>query len=96
MTGSGITVDALVLDPADDVAVLIRGAAAGETLSLGGAVGGGTVELIEPVASGHKVALRDLPAGASVNKHGAVIGRLVAAVRRGAHVHVHNLASLRG
>jgi hypothetical protein len=93
---SAAPVDALVLDPADDVAVLIRAGAPGETLVLGGAVVEGRVALVEAIAKGHKVALRDLPAGATVNKHGAVIGRLVAPVGRGAHVHVHNLVSLRG
>ena len=41
---------------------------------------------------GHKVALRDLPAGTLVHKYGQVIGQTTVDVRAGAHVHVHNLA----
>ena len=40
---------------------------------------------------GHKVALRDLPAGTLVHKYGQVIGRTTVDVRAGDHVHVHNL-----
>lgn len=44
---------------------------------------------------GHKVALADLPEGADVIKYGEVVGRLVAAVTRGDHVHTHNLKTKR-
>jgi (2R)-sulfolactate sulfo-lyase subunit alpha len=51
--------------------------------------------LKEDVPIGHKVALRDLDLGETVVKYGHDIGRLVAAVRRGEHVHVHNLKTKR-
>ncbi len=54
------------------------------------------VEVMPPLPYGHKVALRDMPGGANVVKYGVVIGRLAAGVRRGEHVHVQNLQSLRG
>jgi altronate hydrolase len=41
---------------------------------------------------GHKVALRELPAGTLVHKYGQVIGRTTVDVHVGEHVHVHNLA----
>src|SRR5262245_844503 len=44
------------------------------------------------VPAGHKLARRDLPAGALVHKYGQVIGVTTAAVRAGEHVHTHNLA----
>jgi len=49
----------------------------------------------QAVPLGHKVALRDLCAGETVIKYGHDIGRLVADVRRGEHVHVHNLRTKR-
>ena len=44
---------------------------------------------------GHKVALRDLAVGDSVIKYGQDIGRVVAPIRRGDHVHTHNLKTKR-
>jgi (2R)-sulfolactate sulfo-lyase subunit alpha len=44
---------------------------------------------------GHKVALIDLKAGDTVIKYGEDIGRMIADVKRGDHVHVHNLKTKR-
>lgn len=44
---------------------------------------------------GHKVALRDLAVGDTVIKYGQDIGRVVAPVRKGEHVHTHNLKTKR-
>ena len=44
---------------------------------------------------GHKVALKDLKAGDTAIKYGEDIGRFVADVGRGEHVHVHNLKTKR-
>lgn len=75
---------ALVLAPDDDVAVALADLAPGTRLP-GGAVTTGAVP------RGHKVALRSLPAGATVHKYGQSIGRTTAPVAGGAHVHTHNL-----
>ncbi len=47
------------------------------------------------VPIGHKVALTDLKAGDTAIKYGADIGRIVADVPKGGHVHVHNLKTKR-
>jgi len=44
---------------------------------------------------GHKVALSDLKTGDTVIKYGEDIGRVVADVAKGAHVHTHNLKTKR-
>jgi (2R)-sulfolactate sulfo-lyase subunit alpha len=44
---------------------------------------------------GHKIALTDLKNGGDVIKYGEVIGRLVADVPTGDHVHTHNLKTKR-
>ncbi len=49
----------------------------------------------QDVPIGHKVALRDLAVGDSVTKYGQDIGRVVAPIRRGDHVHTHNLKTKR-
>ena len=49
----------------------------------------------QDVPIGHKVALRDLAPGDTVIKYGADIGRIVQPVRKGDHVHTHNLKTKR-
>lgn len=44
---------------------------------------------------GHKVALTDFKPGDTVVKYGQDIGKIVAAVKKGEHVHVHNLKTKR-
>ena len=51
------------------------------------------VLLLEPIQRGHKVALRDIAANEAVIKFGVRIGHATQAIRRGAWVHLHNLAS---
>jgi (2R)-sulfolactate sulfo-lyase subunit alpha len=52
-----------------------------------------TVSMDVPI--GHKVALTNLAVGDTVIKYGQDIGRIVAPVKRGEHVHVHNLKTKR-
>ena len=49
----------------------------------------------QAIPIGHKVALKDLKVGDSVIKYGQDIGKVVAAVAKGEHVHVHNLKTKR-
>jgi len=86
----------IVIGPGDDVATALRELEPGERVVYRMAASGETLEIVERIPFGHKVALRSLPAGAEVHKYGAVIGRTTAAVRAGAHVHVHNLSGVRG
>jgi (2R)-sulfolactate sulfo-lyase subunit alpha len=51
--------------------------------------------LNQNVPLGHKVALKDLSVGDTVIKYGEDIGRIVAPVRKGDHVHTHNLKTKR-
>ena len=49
----------------------------------------------QDVPIGHKVALKDLAVGDTVIKYGEDIGRIVSPVRKGDHVHTHNLKTKR-
>jgi (2R)-sulfolactate sulfo-lyase subunit alpha len=49
----------------------------------------------QDVPIGHKIALRDLAVGETVIKYGHDIGRVVAPIRKGDHVHTHNLKTKR-
>jgi len=50
---------------------------------------------LDAVPLGHKIALQDIKSGDTVLKYGHDIGRAVANVGRGRHVHVHNLKTKR-
>jgi (2R)-sulfolactate sulfo-lyase subunit alpha len=49
----------------------------------------------QDIPIGHKVALRPLATGDTVMKYGEDIGKMVANVGPGQHVHVHNLKTKR-
>ena len=51
--------------------------------------------VLHDVPIGHKVALQDFAVGDTVIKYGQDIGRIVAPVKRGEHVHTHNLKTKR-
>lgn len=87
----------LVHEREDDVGVAVANLKAGEEadiLTLDGE-SAGRVELAEDIPWGHKVALRELAVGKTVIEYGRAIGAAVRPIRAGAHVHIHNLKSLR-
>ncbi len=84
-----MTTALLRLTDGDDVAIARDDVASGETLA---APGGGALTARDGIPRGHKIALRDLPAGSLVRKYGHVIGMTTRPVSVGEHVHVHNLA----
>ncbi len=47
------------------------------------------------VPIGHKVALKDLKTGDTAIKYGEDIGKIVADVKKGGYVHIHNLKTKR-
>lgn len=53
------------------------------------------VQALDRIPLGHKVALADIAADATIVKYGQDIGRTVTAIRRGGHVHVQNLKTKR-
>lgn len=44
---------------------------------------------------GHKLALRDFKVGDTVIKYGVDIGKVVAPIKKGEHLHVHNVKTKR-
>ncbi len=87
MSGASRSASAILLRSEDDVAVATRPIPRGTALELGGA----RVEVREPIALGHKLAVRPISAGAPVRKYGQVIGFASQAIPAGSHVHVQNL-----
>lgn len=78
----------LHLKAEDDVAIATSAIPTGSGIS----VGGGGLAVSSPIPEGHKVAVRDIPAGAPVRRYGQIIGFASTAIAAGDHVHLHNLA----
>ena len=49
------------------------------------------VDSIADIPLGHKIALRDLKEGDTILKYGHDIGKVVNSIKKGEHVHVHNV-----
>ena len=53
------------------------------------------IKVLNDIPIGHKIALRDIAPGEGVVKYGVDIGKVVAPIKKGEHVHVHNLKTRR-
>ena len=88
----------LVHDPKDNVGVVVvEGLESGTEMLCVVTHDNSDFRLVarQAVPIGHKVALRGLKTGDTVIKYGQDIGRIVADVGQGEHVHVHNLKTKR-
>jgi len=54
-----------------------------------------TLKTLEDIPIGHKIAIKELPAGATVIKYGVDIGKAIAPIKRGGYLHVHNVKTKR-
>ncbi|CAI1065282.1 UxaA family hydrolase [Serratia ficaria] len=70
----------------DNVAVALRDLAAGESLTLAELA----IRLPQPVARGHKFALRPIAEGEDIIKYGLPIGHALTAIAPGEHIHSQN------
>jgi altronate dehydratase small subunit len=85
---------ALVISARDNVATALEPLEAGRSIIVGGDKT--TVVVAEAIPRGHKVALRAIAAGEAVIKYGNAIGTASIDIAVGAHVHTHNVESMRG
>ncbi|MBG3877549.1 UxaA family hydrolase [Desulfovibrio oxamicus] len=54
-----------------------------------------TFKVLNDIPIGHKLALKNLSAGDTVIKYGTDIGKVVAPIKQGEHLHVHNVKTKR-
>jgi (2R)-sulfolactate sulfo-lyase subunit alpha len=52
-------------------------------------------KILDSIPIGHKVALRNFAVGDTVIKYGTDIGKVVAPIRQGEHLHIHNVKTKR-
>ena len=53
------------------------------------------IDVLQDIPLGHKIALKEHKVDDSVLKYGHDIGRVVADIKKGEHVHTHNLKTRR-
>ena len=90
--------DFLVHEDGDSVGVIVvEGIKAGQELTGWVMAQDRTikVKVLNDIPIGHKLALKELKPDEEVVKYGVVIGRVVAPIKSGEHVHVHNLKTRR-
>ncbi len=93
-----MAIDFLVHEAADGVGVAVV-----EGLSAGQEITGWvmkedqtiTIKLLSDIPIGHKVALQDYQEGDTVIKYNTDIGKVVAPIKKGEHLHVHNVKTKR-
>jgi altronate dehydratase small subunit len=77
----------------DNVATALRDVEAGETVTVGVGDEERSVEMIDDVAFGHKLAIESIGAGETIVKYGKSIGNATEDIPAGTWVHVHNVES---
>ncbi|MFR1708255.1 MAG: UxaA family hydrolase [Clostridium sp.] len=77
----------IIISNNDNVAVALRDLKTGETFTINGI----TITLLDDIPFGHKVALNDISECENIIKYGQPIGHAKCLIKRGQHIHVHNL-----
>ena len=85
--------EALVLTPEDNVATAVCSLGNSDKISIGDV---DVVTLLQDIPFGHKIALLDIAPGDKIIKYGEVMGQATVSIKRGEHVHIHNVEGLRG
>lgn len=83
----------IVINPTDNVGVVIREIKRGETVVGGGDI---VIQATEDIPKNHKIALREIPRDAPVVKYGEQIGFATQDIDVGRWVHTHNLKAGEG
>ena len=83
----------IVISPDDNVGVVIREAAVGDTLE---SSDGRKIEAVTEIPKNHKVSLVLLSKGDRVIKYGEIIGIATERIEQGGWIHTHNLRSEEG
>ena len=89
--------DFLMHDRQDNVGVAVVDIKCGQVVNGVSLDRARTLELtaVQDIPLGHKIALQDFKVGDTVLKYGTDIGSVVLEIKKGAHVHVHNLKTKR-
>lgn len=87
---------AMLIDRNDNVATALMPLAKGDTVEVALDDQSASIQLSQDIPFGHKFALQDIGWGQPVLKYGEAIGLATSDIRKGEHVHVHNVESQKG
>ena len=90
--------DIVIHDPTDSVGVaVVEGIETGQELAVWIMDTNENTSIVakDPIPLGHKIALQGHDDGGTVIKYGHDIGKVVAPIKKGDHVHIHNLKTKR-
>jgi len=89
---------ALKVNDLDNVATIFaNGLAAGTEVEMRDKKGRSErMTILSDIPYGHKIAIRDIKKGEEITKYGEQIGAATADIKKGEHVHVRNMDSMRG
>ncbi|MBW1979410.1 MAG: UxaA family hydrolase [Deltaproteobacteria bacterium] len=88
-------VGAIIMDETDNVATLLSDVKKQDKFQVAIHDRCHVMQAEESIPFGHKIALTDIGKGEKIVKYGEVIGEAVTNIKKGTHVHVHNVKSLR-
>jgi len=89
----GRTAEVIIINEKDNVATALNGLSAGTEVSVEFEGRLQRIPLLSDIPMGHKFALKDMEEGDPIIKYGEPIGQSTARIKRGEHVHVHNVMS---
>ena len=84
-------IDALVLNRADNIAVCLHDIAASTDIVVKNDQNTFVMKTVDSINRGHKIAIKDMVMGEDIIKYAEKIGVSTKDVRKGAHIHVHNI-----
>lgn len=94
--GACVKINSVMIEPKDNVAVAIEALSPGMQGVFVTRDGGcKNIEIIDNIPIYHKFAVTDIAGDAPVVKYGEHIGYAGADIKKGQHVHVHNVVSRR-
>jgi (2R)-sulfolactate sulfo-lyase subunit alpha len=90
--------DFIVHDAADTVGVIVKEGIAANTTLTGWIMEDDSrfeMKCVDAIPLGHKIALGEIASGDTILKYGHDIGKAVAKIAKGAHVHTQNVKTKR-
>ncbi len=84
----------LTIEPEDNVAVVTEDVRKGDVVSCAMGDGEREITALEDIPIYHKIAMTTFAEGNRIVKYGQIIGAAVTGIRKGSHVHCHNVKSL--
>lgn len=87
---------AVVINSKDNVATVVDDFPAQTTLHFFIGQTEHSVQCLQDIPLGHKIAIQEIKAGQDIIKYGESIGIATESIKPGRHVHIHNMETRRG